>query len=157
MEEPGVSRFRIARKTIDSLISMVATLPGVQANRLALFGHSRGAGAALDYTLNYPGHVQALILNSEGYPPEFSKRVAEIQIPMLLLHGTADNPADGGSAFTDIAMVRQFETALRAANKKVEVKYYEGGRHNGIFIDPTQFVDAVQRTSGFLRNMAKFR
>jgi dienelactone hydrolase len=154
VDAPGLARFRIARKTIGSLVEEVATLPGVHKEQITLFGHSRGAGAALDYVLTHPGNnVQAIVLNSAGYPPEFIKQAPEVGTPVLILHGTADNPADGGSAVTDIGMARQFEAALRNAGKKVEVKYYEGGRHNAIFTDQAQFEDAVQRTSAFLRKV----
>lgn len=152
IDVPGMDRFRLSRKTVDSLIRKVTTLPNVQEGHIALFGHSRGAGATLDYVLTHPGKVQAAILNSGGYPPEFTKRAAEITAPILILHGTADSPADGGSTFTNVDMVRQFEAALRAANKPVTVKYYEGGKHNSIFSDPAQFEDSVQRLSSFLQN-----
>lgn len=154
VDAPGLERFRIARSTIDSLVQKIAALPDVRQGQLALFGHSRGAGAALDYVLTHPGHVQAIILNSGGYPPEFSRQAAALSVPVLILHGTADNPADGGSAATRIEMVRQFETALRTANKQVEVKYYEGSRHNALFSDPAQLDDTVQRVSAFLQNLS---
>jgi len=153
VSQSGEERFRMARITIDSLIRRVSALPGVQKNHLALFGHSHGAGAALDYLVTHQGKVQAVILNSCGYPPEVTKRAVEVNVPVLILHGTADNPAHGGSSFTNIEMARQFEAALRTVNKEVEVKYYEGGRHNGIFSDSTQFNDTVQRICAFLRNI----
>jgi dienelactone hydrolase len=152
IDVPGSDRFRIARHTIDSLIRKVRKLPNVRADRLVLFGHSRGAGAALDYVLTHPGNVKGAILNSGGYPPEVTKRATEIGVPILILHGTADSPADGGSPFTNISMARQFEAALRAANKNVEVKYYERSEHNDIFSNSAQFDDAVQRISDFLQN-----
>lgn len=152
VDVPGADRFRMARQTIDALVRRVAALPNVQPSHLALFGHSRGAGAALDYALTRLGNVQAVILNSGGYPPEVTKRAADVPVPVLLLHGVADGPADGGSAFTSIATVRQFEAALRAANKKVEAKFYDKGGHNGLFSDSAQFEDTVRRTCAFLRD-----
>lgn len=152
VDVPGVERFRIARHTIDSLIRRVVTLPEVQVGRLALFGHSRGAGACLDYVLTHPGKVQAVVLNSSGYPPEVTNRALEVGVPVLIMHGTADSPADGGSTFTNVSKARQFEAALRIANKNVEVKYYEQSGHNGIFTSSAQFEETVQRISDFLRN-----
>lgn len=151
IDVPGPDRFRIARHTIDSLVKRVRSLPGIQSNHLFLFGHSRGAGAALDYALTHPGNVYGIVLNSGGYPPEVAKRVPEIQSAVLILHGTADSPADGGSTFTHISMANQFETALRAANKKVIVKYYEGRGHNSLFSDPAQFENTVQHITTFIR------
>ncbi len=148
----GVRRFRIARLTIDSLVKKVATLPYVQKDRLTLLGHSRGAGASLDYVLTHPGKVQALVLNSCGYPPEVTKRAAEVSASVLILHGIADNPADGGSPFTNITKARYFEAALRTANKDVEATYFESSGHNTLFSNRAQFHNTVQRVSIFLKS-----
>lgn len=149
-------RFRLARQSIDSLIGKISRLPNIQKGALALMGHSRGGGACLDYLLTHPGKGQALILNSTGYPPRTSKRAAEeINVPVLVLHGTENNPADGGSAFSNIEMAHQFEAALKGANKDIEVKYYEGSGHNGLFTDPLRFDDTVERVSNFLRKKFK--
>jgi alpha-beta hydrolase superfamily lysophospholipase len=150
VEGPG--RFRIANYTIDILLQKLGSLPNVQQDRLALFGHSRGAGAALNYVMNRPGNVQAIILNSSGYPAYVTSRAELVKIPVLILHGTADNPSDGGSPVTDIAMARQFEVALETVKNDVQVKYYEGAGHNSLFSDPAQLDDTVQRISRFLKN-----
>ena len=148
-----VDRFRIARRSIDSLVRRLGTLSCVRASQLVLFGHSLGGGAALDYILTHPDKVRGVTLNSSGYPPEVTKRAAaEIQIPLLLLHGTADSPVDGGSALTVTRMARQLEAAMRVAHKPIEVNYYEGSGHNGIFSDSTQFDDTVHRLVSFVRN-----
>lgn len=147
----GLDRFGIARHTIDSLVQKVITMPYVEKSRLALFGHSRGAGASLDYVLTHPDKVQALILNSCGYPSEITRRASEVSASVLLLHGTADTPDDGGSTFTNIEIARGFETALRTAKKDIEVKYYKGSGHNALFSNSAQFDDTVRRVSDFLR------
>lgn len=151
VDAEGAERFRIARNSIDSLVQRVGILPYVQENRIALFGHSRGGGACLDYVLTHPGKAQAVILNSTGYPDAVIKRASEFNVSILLLHGKADNPEEGGSLFTNIKMARQFETALRAANKDIEVNYYEGSGHNGLFTNPAQFDDVVKRVADFLQ------
>ena len=71
--------------------------------------------------------------------------------PLLLLHGTADSPADGGSELTDVQRARTFEAAARGAGMPVEAVYYEGGGHNGLFASPTQYEDEVRRMAEFLR------
>lgn len=144
-------RFQIAMTSIDSLIRKVTTLPQVQKNHLALFGHSRGGGAALLYQLTHPGKANALVLNSTGYPAEVAKRSITLDVPVLILHGTADGPADGGSAVTSIDTVRQFVTRLRNSKKDVEAKYYEGSGHNTLFSNSSQFTDTVQQIAAFLR------
>ncbi len=152
----GIDRFRISRHTIDSLIGAVKKNPIVQSEHLFLFGHSRGAGASLDYVLSHPGKVQGLILNSCGYPAEVIKRAKEIKASVLILHGTsdgaADGAADGGSAVTNIDMARQFEAALKTTNKNVETKYYEGSGHNAIFSDKPQREDSMKRIVDFIQN-----
>jgi dienelactone hydrolase len=140
----------VAQQTVDALVQAVRTLPGVRPDRVALFGHSRGGGATLNYILG-AGTVQAAVLNSSGYSRELAKRAPEIKVPILMLHGTSDSPDDGGSAFTNVQMARGFEAALRRAGRPVEAKYYEGGRHNGLFSSTTQYDDEVQRMTAFLR------
>ena len=61
-----------AMATIGALVRAVQNLPGVRANRIALFGHSRGGGAALSYALR-TGSVQAAMLNSAGYPADLGE------------------------------------------------------------------------------------
>lgn len=152
VDASAVDRFRVSRQTIDSLVRKISRINQVRAGQMVLFGHSLGGGAALDYILTHPGMVQGVILNSSGYPSEVVKRVvADVQVPILLLHGTADSPAEGGSALTTTDMARQFETAVRTAHKPIEVKYYEGSDHNTLFRDSTQFADTAQRIVRFVR------
>src|SRR5215207_1763039 len=134
---------------IDALVVAVRALPGVRPDRVALFGHSRGGGAALMYALG-AGGVRALVLNSTGYPPEVVARAPEIAAPILLLHGTRDDPADGGSALTAVDRARAFEAALRAAGKEVDATYFEAG-HNDLFASAAQYDATVRRISAFLR------
>ena len=148
--DAGEDRFRIARLTIDSLVGKVSTLPYLKKNQLALFGHSRGGGASLNYVLTHPKKVQVIILNSTGYPPNVIKGAAEVNIPVLMIHGTENNPDEGGSPLSNIEMARQFETALRTAKKDVEVKYYEGSGHNALFSNTAQFDETIKVVSTFL-------
>jgi dienelactone hydrolase len=138
-----------AMQTVDALVQAARTLPGARPDWIALFGHSRGGGATLNYLLRV-GNVQAAVLNSAGYPSQLVDRSSQIKAPILMLHGTADSPADGGGAFTNVQMARDFEATLRAAGKSVDAVYYEGGRHNGIFSSSTQYRDEVQRMLAFL-------
>jgi dienelactone hydrolase len=123
-----------AMQTLDALVQAARTLPGARSDRIGLFGHSRGGGPILNYILG-AGNVQAAVLNSVGYPGNLS---IQVKAPILILHGTADSPADGGVAVTNAQMARDFEAKLRTAGKPVEAVYYEGGRHNDIFSSATQ-------------------
>ncbi len=142
---PGPSSAE-AIQTLEALVQAARALPGTRPDRVGLFGHSRGGGLVLNYILRV-GNVQAAVLNSAGYPSDLSPNV---KAPILMLHGTADSPADGGVAVTNIQMARDFEAKLRASGKSVEAVYYEGGRHNDIFSNPTQYRDEVQRVLAFL-------
>lgn len=139
-----------AMQTVDALVQAARALPDARPDRAGLFGHSRGGGATLNYILG-PGKVRAAVINSAGYPRELADLASQLKVPILMLHGTADSPADGGSAFTNIRMARDFEAALRRAGKPVEARYYEGGGHNDIFTSSTQYHDEVQRTVAFLQ------
>jgi len=139
-----------ARESIDALLKAVRQLATTRADRIALFGHSRGGGAALNYILRQSG-VYAAILNSTGYPPAVTTAAAQVQAPILLLHGTADQPADGGSPMTSVEMARAFEAAVRKAGRPIQAHYYEAARHNEIFTNESQRMDEVQRTVRFLQ------
>ncbi len=137
-----------AQKALDTIVQAVRSLPDVDADRIGLFGHSRGGGAALNYALAHQ-ELRAVVLDSTGYPGEILNRASDLKTPVFILHGTADNAADGGSPMTDVQMARKFEAAVRRVGGRVEAKYYAGGRHNGIFIDPQQYEDELQRTKLF--------
>jgi dienelactone hydrolase len=139
-----------ARRTVDVLFQAVRQLPDARADRAALFGHSRGGGAALNYALTV-GAVDALVLDSTGYPGELLEQVPRLHAPVLILHGLRDSPADGGSALTDPKMARSFEAALRNAGKTVEAKFYPAGTHNGIFASAAQRADEVRGITAFLK------
>ena len=53
-------------QVVDALVQTMRELPGARADRLALVGHSRGAGATQQYLL-VGGNVQAAVLHSSGY------------------------------------------------------------------------------------------
>jgi dienelactone hydrolase len=144
----GSDRFRLSRITIDTLVKALRARPDVRG--LAAFGHSRGGGAALDYALSKPQALSALILNSTGYPDEIIDRGDQLLIPVLVMHGEADDPSDGGSAMTLVTRARRFEQALKRSGGAVESKYYADG-HNSLFSDSTHYVDTVGRIADFVR------
>lgn len=137
-----------AHGRVDALLQAVRTLPGVRRDRVALMGHSRGAGAALYYQIA-GGSASALVLNSAGYPDETITKASALKVPVLLFHGTTDGPEDGGSEFTRVEAARRFEAALKRAGKPVEARYYDAG-HNGVFSSASQFDDEVRRIATFV-------
>lgn len=139
-----------AQRVVDALLKAVRTLPDVRADGVALFGHSRGGGAALNFALSGASTLRAVVLHSTGYPRDLASLVPGMSAPVLILHGTADGPADGGSAFTSLQSAQDFEALLRRAGKRVEARYYRGGSHNSLFTSRSQYADEVQRTIAFL-------
>lgn len=152
VDAPGSDRFRLSRIAIDTLAKVLGARPDVRG--LAAFGHSRGGGAALDYALLKHHALSALILNSAGYPDEVITRAAKLPIPVLLMHGETDDPADGGSEMTVVKRARRFEEALKRSGVVVESKYYPGG-HNSLFADSAQYVDAVLRIANFVQRRVR--
>lgn len=133
---------------VDALIEAARQQREVRKDRIAVFGHSRGGEAALLYLLK-GGAMQALVLNSAGYPDEVIGQASRINVPVLVLHGTADTPADGGSPMSDIQRARRFVDAMNQAQRTVEAVYYKGGRHNAFFAGPNQYKDEMQRVTNF--------
>jgi len=135
---------------IDALIQATRALSGARPERLALIGHSRGAGAALQYLLS-GGRAGAVVLHSSGYALQPETRAGDFSVPILILHGTADGPGDGGGPNTQVAKARDFEAALKRNHKSVEATYYRGGGHNTFFTNSTQHADEMKTMTAFLR------
>jgi alpha-beta hydrolase superfamily lysophospholipase len=131
---------------VDALAQATRTLPGARADRLALVGHSRGAGATQQYLLA-GGNAQAAVLHSSGYALRPWNRAAEFNLPILIMHGTADRFGEN----TEVGLAREFESGLRAKKKPVETAYCEGCGHNTFFTNATQRDDELKTMIEFLR------
>ena len=151
---PDSSNTPEALAIVDALVDAARALPGVRPDRVALFGHSRGGVAALYYALERgrgANSLRAIVLNSTAYPPSLLRRAGELGVPTLMLHGTDDSPAQGGSPMTAANRARAYEAALRAAGKAVESRYFEGADHGALFMDTAQRTESVSRMDEFLR------
>jgi dienelactone hydrolase len=147
LSEPGG---RLAVRTVSALVQAVRTLPDVQADRIGLFGHSRGSGAALRYVMGESdAAVRAAVLENGGYPPDWTARANQVTVPVLILHGGVFKASDGGSPIGRVEMARSFEAALKRAGKPVESTYYEYGGHNSFFTDAKQRDDEIRRMVAF--------
>lgn len=140
---------REAKERLDAAVETVRALPGVISDRIALFGHSRGGGAVLNYVFA-TDTIRAAVLESAGYPSDLAARASLLKTPVLILHGMHDNPNDGGTTLTDVRMAKNFDAAMRRAGKPVEAKYYEEGGHSSIFADPVQRKDEIHHMLDFL-------
>lgn len=144
---PGTSP--AAFRSVAVLVATARTLPDVQADRVGLVGHSRGATAALTYA-SVGGGLRVLAANSGGYPDQLVGVVDGLGAPLLLLHGTKDDPSNGGAPDTGVERARAYETAVRALEKSIEAVYYEGAGHNSALSVPAQGADALRRITTFL-------
>lgn len=136
---------------VAALVQAGAALPGVDPRRLILMGHSRGAVAAMYHALS-GGEACGLILNSGAHPPDAVERVESLVVPVLVLHGDADGPTEGGSPMTTGARARGFVRALERAGKRVDMKFYPDGNHNSLFLKPEQHRQEVSEIARFVRD-----
>jgi dienelactone hydrolase len=143
----GPGEYPTAVQFVDALAQATRALPGARADRLALVGHSRGAGATQQYLLA-SGNVQAAVLHSSGYALRPWTRAAELNLPILIMHGTADSFGEN----TQFRFAREFEMALRANKRPVQTAYCEGCGHSTFFTNSTQRDDELKRMIEFLRS-----
>ena len=147
----GSGEYPEAVQFVDALVQATRALPGARADRLAIVGHSRGAGATQQYLLA-GGYVQGAVLHSSGYALRPWNRAAEFNMPILIMHGTADSFGEN----TQFGFAREFEMGLRANKKPVETAYCEGCGHNTFFTNSTQRDDELKRMIEFLhRHLGK--
>ena len=137
-----------AQQAVRALVDAVRSLPAVRGDRIGLFGHSRGGGAALNYALARED-VRALVLNSTGYPGEIDGRASSLRTPVLILHGETDGPAQGGSPVTSVFMAQRFERSLRSSGGRVEAHFYPGAGHNELFANARHYADSMRRARDF--------
>ena len=110
------------------LLAAARTLPGARAERIGIYGLSRGGHAAL-WAASTGASVQAVVVDAPTHrpratpaPPSTLDVVAGLAAPTLLLHGTADLGAP-------VEYSREYERTARALGKTVVAVYFEGVGH----------------------------
>lgn len=131
------------------LIAAAKTLPDARANRIGLYGISRGGYAAL-WAASTGAGVQAVVADAPAHRPAITPApassldvVARLDAPLLILHGTADQAIP-------VERSREYERAARALGKSIAVVYFEGIGHMPSMLPESQ-VEARQRAIAFLR------
>jgi carboxymethylenebutenolidase len=110
------------------LIAAARTLPGARADRVGLYGISRGGNAVL-WAASTGASVQAVVGDAPAHRPlrvnpvrSTQDVVAGLDAPTLLLHGTADR-------VVPVEQSREYERAARALGKSVTAVYFDGVGH----------------------------
>jgi len=141
-----------AIKDVIVLVDAARKLPGACSDRVGLFGLSRGAVISL-LVASAGGGVQAVVAISAHYIQLRPRRditdtlpitlVKDLQAPVLILHGTADE-------LVDLSEPWAYEQALRSEGKMFESYYYQKGPHALPFVPSTR-EDVLRRSVRFLK------
>ncbi|MBI4279181.1 MAG: dienelactone hydrolase family protein [Armatimonadetes bacterium] len=141
-----------AVKDVMALVDAVRKLPGARADRVGLFGHSRGAVIAV-LVASGGGNVQAVVASAAHYTRTRPRRdvtdtlpitlVKDLQAPVLILYGTADELIDPSEP-------RAYEQALRSEGKTFESHAYPGAPHALPFAPRTRD-DVFRRSIAFFK------
>lgn len=131
------------------LIALARTLPGARADRIGLYGISRGGHAAL-WAASTGAGVQAVVADAPAHTPAINPHPATtldvltgLAAPLLLMHGTADKNIP-------VEQSREYERAARALGKPLVVAYFEGVGHE-VSLKKESQTEARQRAIAFLR------
>ena len=131
------------------LIALARTLPGARADRIGLYGISRGGHAAL-WAASTGAGVQAVVADAPAHTPAINPPPARtldvvtgLAAPLLIMHGTADKEIP-------VEQSREYERAARALRKPLVAVYFEGVGHMVSLIKELQ-AEARQRGIAFLR------
>lgn len=132
------------------LIALARTLPDARADRIGLFGISRGGYAAL-FAASTGADVQAVVVDAPVHTASIDPRpskttvdvLAGLSAPLLMMHGTADLEVS-------VEQSREYEQAARAHGKPIVAVYFDGLGHQVSLIKESQ-AEARQRSIAFLR------
>lgn len=123
---------------VQDSINFLTARDDVDPERLGLTGFCAGGR----YTMLFLPQIEAFGAGVAWYgfpyggdtPP--ASLVSELQSPMLVIHGTADNPSP-------ISDIYQYATELTSAGKSFELKVYQGEPHGFMLADGQLRTDEV--------------
>ena len=131
------------------LIAAARSLPDARADRIGLYGMSRGGHAAL-WAASTGAGVQAVVADAPAHrpaitpaPPSTLDVVDRLDAPLLILHGSSDN-------VIPVAQSQEYERAARALGKSISVVYFDGIGHIAS-VQPGSQAEARQRAIAFFR------
>jgi len=138
-----------AKNSGKEIIAAARGLPEARADRIALYGMSRGGHAAL-WAAASGAPVQAVVVDAAAHKPTLYPApkstlevVNKVSVPVLLMHGTNDEviPVDQS---------REYEKVARALGKPVNAAYFEGAGHM-VSVESASRPEAIKRAVAFLR------
>jgi carboxymethylenebutenolidase len=141
-----------AKRDLNAAFEFLASQSNVKKDRIGAIGWCMGGGYSLDVALQEP-KLAADVINY-GHLATDPDSIAKINAPILGLFGALDRgitPED----------VHKFETAMKKADKKIEVKIYDDAGHafenpnNKDGYRPADAADAWNRTEAFLADNLK--
>jgi len=142
-----------AKNSGKELVAAVRYLPKARANRIALYGLSRGGHAAL-WAAASGARVRAVVVDGAAHrpvmldPPQSTlETLRRISVPVLMMHGTNDNVIPVGQAY-------EFERYAQTMGKPVEAAYFEGGGHM-VSVQSETRKEAIQLAVAFLRKQLR--
>lgn len=132
------------------LIAAARMLPEARADRMALYGMSRGGHAAL-WAAASGAPVRAVVLDGAAHsppvwpaPPSTLGIANKVSPPILLMHGTNDYVISADQS-------REYEKAARAAGKTIVAVYFDGGGHM-VSVETATRPEAIKQAVAFLRD-----
>ena len=156
-EAPWATHWRMESYLMDELLPAAAALPGIDGDRLGLFGHSMGGHGALTLALRHPGRFRSLSALAPicaptrcpwgrkaftGYLGADESRWAAHDASALMAQQTRA-PSPGGilvdQGLADKFLAEQlhpeaFETACAAAGQPLTLRRHAGYDHGYYFI-----------------------
>ncbi len=120
----------------------------VDPTRICSLGWSMGGGFAIQFAIHEP-RLAACVVNYGPLPADIAD-IQKIDVPVLGIFGSLDRGIRPGK-------VRGFESSMKAAGKRVDIRIYDGAGHgfenptNQTGYRPTAAVDAWLHTLEFLR------
>ena len=138
-----------AKNSGKELIAAARDLPEGRADRIALYGMSRGGHAAL-WAAATGAPVRAVVVDAAAHspamavpPPSTLGIVNKVSVPVLLMHGTNDYVIPA-------AQSREYEKSARALGKVVTAVYFDGGGHM-VSVESASRSEAIKQAVAFLR------
>ena len=141
-----------AIRDLKAAFDFLAARPDVTKEKIGTAGWCMGGGLALQFAISEP-RLAACVVNYGAMPTEPAE-IQKILAPVLGNYGAEDRGIPTKA-------VRDFEQAMKAANKSIDVKIYPGVGHafenpnNKLGYSEVPAQDAWNRTVAFLEHFLK--